>query len=143
MKIAKLIITALLASLLQANADQNVTSHAYKDLKTEISLINSYYLKADQSSEIAQTRFQRGLYVMSELSAIRAIGQFTKLMILDMYVSKVAGANLKGVMPWNKKMYKERLFDQALELRLLLSVQEEDLQALLREVETQVSSEIA
>jgi hypothetical protein len=139
MKIAKLIITALLASLLQANADQNVTSHAYKDLKTEISLINSYYLKADQSSEIAQTRFQRGLYVMSELSAIRAIGQFTKADdSIDMYVSKVAGANLKGVMPWNKKMYKERLLDQALELRLLLSVQEEDLQALLREVETQL-----
>jgi len=33
MKIAKIIITVLLASMLQANADQNVTKHAYKDLK--------------------------------------------------------------------------------------------------------------
>ena len=139
MKILKNIIIGLLlwANLLMA--DQNVSDHAYKDLNAEVALLNSYYLKAEQSSEIAQTRFQRGLYVMSELSAIRAIGQFTKAdESIDIYVSKVAGANLKGVMPWNKKMYKERLLDQALELRLLLSVQEEDLEALLREVESQL-----
>ena len=139
MKILNLIIISLFTWASSLMADQNVSDHAYKDLNAEVTLLNSYYLKAEQSSEIAQTRFQRGLYVMSELSAIRAIGQFTKAdESIDMYVSKVAGANLKGVMPWNKKMYKERLLDQALELRLLLSVQEEDLQALLREVETQL-----
>ena len=108
MKIAKLIISLLFASLLQANADQNVTNHAYKDLKSEISLIKSYYLKAEQSSEIAQTRFQRGLYSMSELSSLRAVGQFQRADdSIDFYISKVAAANIKDVMPWNKKRYKK------------------------------------
>ncbi|MDG1326609.1 MAG: hypothetical protein P8P49_12660 [Opitutales bacterium] len=139
MKIAKLIITVLLASLLQANADQNVTKHAYKDLKSEISLINSYYLKAEQSSEIAQTRFERGLYSMSELSSLRAMGQFHRADdSIDSYISKVAAANIKDVMPWNKKRYKKQLLDQAMELRLMLAVQEEDLQALVTEVQKQL-----
>ena len=69
---------------------------------------------------------------MSELSAMRAIGQFTNAdESIDEYVSKVAGANIRGVLPWNKKIYKQKLLDKSLELRLLLSVQEEDLQALL------------
>jgi len=139
MKIAKLIISLLFASLLQANADQNVTNHAYKDLKSEISLIKSYYLKAEQSSEIAQTRFQRGLYSMSELSSLRAVGQFQRADdSIDFYISKVAAANIKDVMPWNKKRYKKQLLDQAMELRLMLAVQEEDLQALVIEVQKQL-----
>jgi len=139
MKIAKLIITVLFASLLQANADQNATNHAYKDLKSEISLINSFYLKAEQSSEIAQTRFQRGLYSMSELSSLRAVGQFQQADdSIDSYISKVAAANMKDVMPWNKKRYKKQLMDEAMELRLLLASQEEDLQALVKEVEKQL-----
>ena len=139
MKIAKIIITVLFASLLQANADQNVTKHAYKDLKSEISLINSYYLKAEQSSEIAQTRFERGLYSMSELSSLRAVGQFQRADdSIDSYISKVAAANIMGVLPWNKKRYKKELIDYAMELRLLLAAQEEDLQALVIEVQKQL-----
>ena len=141
MKILKIIIIKILACVAPLFGDQNVSDHFYKDLIAEVDLLKSYYLKADQSSEIAQTRFQRGLFSMSELSAMRAIGQFTQAdESIDEYVSKVAGANIRGVMPWNKKIYKQKLMDKALELRLLLSVQEEDLQALLGEVEKQLDS---
>jgi hypothetical protein len=141
MKILKIVIINSLAWTLPLFGDQNVSDHFYKDLSSEVDLLKSYYLKAEQSSEIAQTRFQRGLFSMSELSAMRAIGQFTYAdESIDEYVSKVAGANIRGVMPWNKKLYKQKLMDKALELRLLLSVQEEDLQALLGEVEKQLDS---
>lgn len=139
MNILKIVIINSLAWTLPLFGDQNVSDHFYKDLSSEVDLLKSYYLKAEQSSEIAQTRFQRGLFSMSELSAMRAIGQFTYAdESIDAYVSKVAGANIRGVLPWNKKLYKQKLLDRALELRLLLSVQEEDLQALLGEVEDQL-----
>ena len=139
MKILKIVIINSLAWAFPLFGDQNVSDHFYKDLSSEVDLLKSYYLKAEQSSEIAQTRFQRGLFSMSELSAMRAIGQFTNAdESIDEYVSKVAGANIRGVLPWNKKIYKQKLLDKALELRLLLSVQEEDLQALLAEVEDQL-----
>lgn len=116
------------------------TDYPYKTLLAEGIQLESYYVKADQSSEIAQTRFERGLFLMSELSALRAKSQFEKADIsIDAYVSRVAGSNLRGVLPWNRKKYKQQLMDNALELRLLLSGQEEDLQALFKEIEKQLA----
>ena len=111
----------------------------FKLLKAEGIKLESYYLKADQSSEIAQTRYHRGLYLMSELSALRAKSQFEKADdSIDGYVSKVAGSNLTGVLPWNRQKYKESLMNEALKLRLSLSSQEEDLEALLKEIQRQL-----
>ena len=121
-------------------AEGTGTDYPYKTLVAEGTQLESYYVKADQSSEIAQTRFQRGLYLMSELSALRAKSQFEKADVsIDAYVSRVAGSNLKGVLPWSRKKYKQQLMNKALELRLLLSGQEEDLQALLKEIEKQLA----
>ena len=111
----------------------------FKLLKAEGIKLESYYLKADQSSEIAQTRYHRGLYLMSELSALRAKSQFEKADdSIDGYVSKVAGSNLTGVLPWNRQKYKESLMNEALKLRFSLSSQEEDLEALLKEIQRQL-----
>lgn len=111
----------------------------FKLLKAEGIKLESYYLKADQSSEIAQTRYHRGLYLMSELSALRAKSQFEKADdSIDGYVSKVAGSNLTGVLPWNRQKHKESLMNEALKLRLSLSSQEEDLEALLKEIQRQL-----
>ena len=42
-------------------------------------------------------------------------------------------------MPWNRTKYKKSLTDKALELRLLLATQEEDLKALIQEIENQLA----
>lgn len=138
MKITKLLILLVpfCTSLAKINSD-----YPYHRLLTEVMELNSYYVKAEQSSEIAQTRYHRGLYIMSELSALRAKSQFEKAdESIDSYISKVAGSNLKGVMPWNRGRYKKELTAKALELRLLLATQEEDLKALIEEIENQLSS---
>ena len=137
MKITKLLILLVpfCSSIAATNAD-----YPYKELLAEGMELESYYVKADQSSEIAQTRYHRGLYIMSELSALRAKSQFEKAdESIDFYISKVAGSNLKGVMPWNRSKYKKELTDKALELRLLLATQEEDLKALIQEIENQLA----
>tara|TARA_B100001093_G_C26847877_1_gene1023725 strand:+ start:1165 stop:2679 length:1515 start_codon:yes stop_codon:yes gene_type:complete len=139
MKISILMIISIFAPLLIIAASQNVRNFAYKDLNAEVTKLDSYYLKAEQSSEIAQTRYQRGLFSMSELSALRAVGQFKKAdESIDDFISKVAGANLTHILPWNKKRYKQKLLALALELRLRLAIQEEDLESLLGEVEKQL-----
>ena len=118
---------------------ESAADFPFKLLKAEGIKLESYYLKADQSSEIAQTRYHRGLYLMSELSALRAKSQFEKADdSIDGYVSKVAGSNLTGVLPWNRQKYKESLMNEALKLRLSLSSQEEDLEALLKEIQRQL-----
>ena len=137
MKITNLLILLVpfCSSLAATNAD-----YPYKKLLAEGMELESYYVKADQSSEIAQTRYHRGLFIMSELSALRAKSQFEKAdENIDFYISKVAGSNLKGVMPWNRNKYKKELTDKALELRLLLATQEEDLKALIQEIENQLA----
>jgi len=138
MKISHLLVLLLpVCSLL---SKQSGADYPYKTLLAEGTQLESYYVKADQSSEIAQTRFHRGLFMMSELSALRARSQFEKADVsIDAYVSKVAGSNLKGVLPWNRKRYKEELMEKALELRLLLASQEEDLKALIEEIEKQLA----
>ena len=137
MKITNLLILLVpfCSSLAATNED-----YPYKKLLAEGMELESYYVKADQSSEIAQTRYHRGLFIMSELSALRAKSQFEKAdESIDFYISKVAGSNLKGVMPWNRSKYKKELTDKALKLRLLLATQEEDLKALIQEIENQLA----
>jgi hypothetical protein len=134
----KLLISILLL-MSSALYGQVNTMVPFKLLKAEGIKLESYYLKADQSSEIAQTRYHRGLYLMSELSALRARLQFEKADdSIDEYVSKVAGTNLGGVLPWNRKKYKQELMDDALKLRFSLASQEEDLEALLKEIQQQL-----
>jgi hypothetical protein len=140
MKILNPLSFALFLPICSLLAQGTGTDYPYKTLLAEGIQLESYYVKADQSSEIAQTRFERGLYLMSELSALRAKSQFEKADVsIDAYVSRVAGSNLRGVLPWNRKKYKQQLMDNALELRLLLSGQEEDLQALFKEIEKQLA----
>ena len=135
----KLLISILLL-MSSALYGQINTMVPFKLLKAEGIKLESYYLKADQSSEIAQTRYHRGLYLMSELSALRARLQFEKAdNSIDEYVSKVAGTNLSGVLPWNRKKYKQELMDDALKLRFSLASQEEDLEALLKEIQQQLA----
>ena len=135
----KLLISILLL-MSSALYGQITTMVPFKLLKAEGIKLESYYLKADQSSEIAQTRYHRGLYLMSELSALRARLQFEKAdNSIDEYVSKVAGTNLSGVLPWNRKKYKQELMDDALKLRFSLASQEEDLEALLKEIQQQLA----
>ena len=135
----KLLISILLL-MSSALHGQVTTMVPFKLLKAEGIKLESYYLKADQSSEIAQTRYHRGLYLMSELSALRARLQFEKADdSIDEYVSKVAGTNLSGVLPWNRKKYKQELMDDALKLRFFLASQEEDLEALLEEIQQQLA----
>ena len=138
MKIIKLLL--LLTPICSLFAKETGSDYPYKKLLAEAMELESYYVKADQSSEIAQTRYHRGLYIMSELSALRAKTQFEKAdESIDFYISKVAGSNLRGVMPWNRTKYKKSLTDKALELRLLLATQEEDLKALIQEIENQLA----
>jgi len=138
MKIIKLLL--LLTPMCSLFAKETGLDYPYKKLLAEAMELESYYVKADQSSEIAQTRYHRGLYIMSELSALRAKTQFEKAdESIDFYISKVAGSNLKGVMPWNRSKYKKELTDKALQLRLLLATQEEDLKALIQEIENQLA----
>jgi len=135
----KLLISILLL-MSSALYGQINTMVPFKLLKAEGIKLESYYLKADQSSEIAQTRYHRGLYLMSELSALRARLQFEKAdNSIDEYVSKVAGTNLSGVLPWNRKKYKQELMDDALKLRFSLARQDEDLEALLKEIQQQLA----
>ena len=135
MKNIYILILIPLSSLLSKQA----ADYTYKSLVAQGLQIQSYHTKADQSSEIAQTRYQRGLYIMSELSALRAQSQFEQADVsIDAYISKVAGSNLNGVMPWNRKRFKADLMEKAMELRLNLASQEEDIKALLEEIALQL-----
>ena len=67
MKIIKLLL--LLTPMCSLFAKETGLDYPYKKLLAEAMELESYYVKADQSSEIAQTRYHRGLYIMSELSA--------------------------------------------------------------------------